>query len=203
MMYARSSDALVEATPGARGTCPTCDAAVIAKCGQIVTPHWAHVAGGDCDPWSEPESQWHQDWKRKFAATGKAQVEVPLGPHRADILTTGEESGVIELQHSSISLADALEREQFYGRMVWLFDMTDQDRWDRVHFGRSGGFWWKHGSRTQAALRRPIFWHTPYGDVLRVRLTAHLRGSGDNQVRVLGRVECAEDEHAFIIGAVA
>jgi hypothetical protein len=31
-----------------------------ARCGQIVTWHWAHLAREDCDPWAEPDTVWHR-----------------------------------------------------------------------------------------------------------------------------------------------
>lgn len=190
MMLAITRSGIAEATPGARGVCPACDALVIAKCGPLVVRHWAHAAADDCDSWSEPESEWHRGWKIAFRSLG-ANVEVPLGKHRADIVTA---SGVIELQHSSIGLDEALEREAFYDPMVWLFDMRDPERWERIHWGKRG-FWWKHGSKTQANLRRPIYWQNPEGEILRVGLNvvATERGS-----RVLGRVLTRMATHEFL-----
>lgn len=36
---------------GDRSICPTCAGALLAKCGALVIPHWAHIAARDCDPW--------------------------------------------------------------------------------------------------------------------------------------------------------
>ena len=101
------------ASPGAGGTCPSCGAALVPKCGSIVSWHWAHKAS-DCDHWSEPESQWHIDWKQLFP---KAWQEVSFGPHRADV---GTRNGIIEFQRSSISADEIAERERFYGKMIWV-----------------------------------------------------------------------------------
>ena len=192
MMYADTDAGRVEATPGGRGTCPSCWGPTIAKCGSIVVHHWAHAAGDDCDTWSEPESPWHRRWKSYYAGCG-ASVEVPMGTHRADVVTAG--GGVVELQHSPIALAEALEREHFYGRMLWLFDMTDEDRWSRVHFGRRG-FWWKHGSKTQTRLRRPVFWHDPAGMVHRVSLSVVETSTGSH--RIVGRFLASYVEADFL-----
>jgi len=114
-------------SPDARGSCPTCGGAVLAKCGKIRVPHWAHVAGGDCDTWSEPLGPWHRSWQD---IVRPQYVEVVRAPHRADIV--GRNDVVIELQHSSINPGAIQDRERFYGRMVWLFDATERFRFVRT-----------------------------------------------------------------------
>ena len=97
----------------------------MAKCGEIVSWHWAHISK-DCDPWSEPESEWHRGWKQLFPAQ---MQEVVVGAHRADVLTN---RGVIEFQHSTISPQEIKERESFYGKMVWVVDARSFNfEWDR------------------------------------------------------------------------
>jgi hypothetical protein len=124
MMYARSPvGTKVLATPGTVATCPGCDDKLIPKCGEIVVWHWSHHAHPDCDAWFEPESEWHHAWKRHFPPE---QVEVVIGPHRADAVAN---STVIEFQHSLISTREIREREDFYvdtiGAMVWIFDAKE------------------------------------------------------------------------------
>jgi competence CoiA-like predicted nuclease len=108
----------VAASPQDRAFCPCCHDVVIAKCGTLVTWHWAHKAF-DCDPWYEPESQWHLDWKSKFPAHFQ---EVVVGCHRADIKTSRL---VVELQASCISPEEIYEREHFYSAMLWLLKGED------------------------------------------------------------------------------
>ena len=55
-----------EAQPGLRGECQGCGELVIAKCGQIRIHHWAHRGQRSGDPWWEPETPWHRDWKNHF-----------------------------------------------------------------------------------------------------------------------------------------
>jgi hypothetical protein len=139
------------ATRGAKSTCPGCDGPVIAKCGKIIAPHWAHVAA-DCDRWSEPESAWHIGWKRWFEDNRDAKTEVIMGAHRADVvLPTGE---VVELQTSYLSTDEIAERERHYGHMRWVYRC---DWHDRIQFGNKG-FWWKHGSKAMATSSKPIWW---------------------------------------------
>lgn len=172
-----------EASPGARSTCPHCTGALTAKCGPIVTWHWAHIAA-DCDPWTEPESQWHIDWKRWYETHKGARIEVPMGPHRADVVLPS--GTIIELQSHYLSAVTIAERERFYGpKLQWLY----RAHWmQRVHFGERG-FWWKQGSKAMTTHDQPVWWHT--GDeLLQVWTNAVVRYDdwGTTSERVLGSV---------------
>ena len=131
-----------------------------AKCGPIVTWHWAHLAA-DCDPWAEPDNGWHRYWQDLFPAEWR---EVSMGPHRADVAVPG--AGVIEVQHSSIPAGQIRAREAFYGpRMVWVFDAFDAYENDRLIIRRPARhrdpayrtFRWKHPRKSLAACTRPVF----------------------------------------------
>jgi hypothetical protein len=51
MQRARTTDGeLVAPAPGQRATCPYCDATMTAKCGAILSWHWAHI-GQTCMEW--------------------------------------------------------------------------------------------------------------------------------------------------------
>lgn len=153
MQHALINGHRTQAAPGLRGTCPGCGGVVLAKCGTILTWHWAHEAA-DCDPWSEPESAWHLNWKAAFK---RSRTEVVIGPHRADVVTPG--GTIVEFQHSPISAEDIQAREQFYGRMVWLFD----GRAIRKNFemrrkdGNVRTFRWKHPRKSMWACDKPIY----------------------------------------------
>ena len=115
--------------------CPGCRASVISKCGNINIWHWAHVSGQECDPWYEAETRWHINWKMQFEESCR---EVVMGTRRADIRATRKIMSVpyvIELQHSPIEFAEIIEREDFYGRMVWLLDGNGFK--DHFEFGRA------------------------------------------------------------------
>jgi competence protein CoiA len=103
---------------GLMAKCPSCGGEVLAKCGEIVSWHWAHKVK-DCDPWSEPESEWHREWKAHFPVQ---MQEVVMRPHRADVLAP---RGVIEFQRSSISASEIRKREAFYDQMAWVVDASD------------------------------------------------------------------------------
>lgn len=129
MLYANVNGSKALPTKGLRGVCPSCGEIVIAKCGPLVTHHWAHNAGSECDPWAEKIGHWHLSWQKLIDVES---VEVVRAPHRADIV--GNDDVVIELQHSPISAEDIAGRERFYGDMVWLFDATE--RFELINTGK-------------------------------------------------------------------
>ena len=126
------------AAKGLKGACPLCNSEVIAKCGEIVTHHWAHRSFDDCDTWAEPMTDWHTRWQARFAIEYR---EVIVGNHIADVkLRNGR---VIEFQHSGISPAEIRDREDFYGDMVWVFDATRRVRQRKTMgaLSRRSGLW--------------------------------------------------------------
>ena len=190
MLYALTPDNRhVAATPNLRGRnclCPSCQAPVIPHCGPLVSWHWAHRAN-DCDPWSEPESNWHLAWKRAAVADRGARVEVPLtyrgASHRADIVLS---SGiVIELQHGYLAADEIVRRERFWvgtgHKLIWLYDANRFA--NHLHHGPRG-FWWKHGARSMVTHTCPVWWHVGE-EVWRIRLNEVRRDTGR---RILGRV---------------
>ena len=124
MLFAVDQDGQkIPATPKAEGWCSMCEEKLIPKCGRIVTHHWAH-RGEDCDPWREPETEWHRYWK-SLVPPEYSEVTIPKNGilHRADIVTRN--GVVIELQHSPLGVDEIEDREAFYGQMIWLFDVRD------------------------------------------------------------------------------
>lgn len=158
MLQGRAANGdLVEASPGASARCPGCCAPLQARCGAVNAWHWAHEAG-DCDPWHEPETEWHLGWKRRVRPEFR---EVVMGPHRADIRTPN--GLVVELQHSSISVPEIDEREEFYGAMIWLFDA--QPFLTNIAFSTISSvappevlFHWRYPRRTMRSIGVPLFW---------------------------------------------
>jgi len=143
---------------GTIGVCPGCGGEVRAKCGEIVSWHWAHI-NADCDPWSELETDWHRKWKGYFPDTWQ---EVTKPPHRADVAGP---DGVLEIQRSPITPKAIREREQFYGRMAWL--LNGHDFWDNLEWIKAAGsyheFRWKHARKTWITAKRTILIDTPLG----------------------------------------
>ena len=66
MQYADIEGNVREAQPGLTGKCRDCGHPMVAKCGQHRVWHWAHWKSKDCDPWWEPETEWHRSWKNQF-----------------------------------------------------------------------------------------------------------------------------------------
>lgn len=111
-----------EAAPTLVGTCPGCEAPVIAKCGAIRLHHWAHRCTVSCDPWREAETEWHRAWKNHFPLEWQEiwQRGPDGGVHIADVRTST--GAVLEFQHSPISPEERVSREAFYRPMVWVAD---------------------------------------------------------------------------------
>lgn len=122
-----------EAQPGLRGECSVCGATTIAKCGEKNIWHWAHKDKRKCDHWWENETEWHRDWKNRFAVEWQEFVHRADDgeKHIADVKT--DQGWVIELQHSYIKPAERRSREAFYGNMVWVVDGLRRKN-DRKHF---------------------------------------------------------------------
>ena len=118
MFYALAANGnRVCAQKGQLAVCPCCRTDVIAKCGEIITHHWAHKSAVECDDWAEAVGPWHWDWQQTVPEDKR---EVVMGHHRADMIAA--DGTVVELQHSPISPKVVKERESFYGKMVWIFD---------------------------------------------------------------------------------
>ena len=140
---------------GARAICSTCKGVLRAHCGDVLVWHWHHE-GADCDPWHEPESAWHQQWKSVFPEDWR---EVTHGPHRADVLSI--RGLVIEFQHSSLSFSEYQEREQFWGGLVWVFDAREWfSNFDIRMRPDKFTFRWKQPRQSMFSIRRPLFLDT-------------------------------------------
>lgn len=122
MQYSIVENERVEAFPKGRGTCPICNAAMIAKCGKRLINHWAHDKRENCDPWWENETEWHRKWKNLFPFECREVTHIANDGevHRADIKTTT--NIIIEIQHSSITDEERIAREEFYRNLVWVID---------------------------------------------------------------------------------
>ena len=136
MKYAIVEGKRREAEPGLQGECALCGHAMIAKCGRLRNPHWAHRATRTCDPWWEPETEWHRVWKNNFPAECQESIqydEQSGEKHIADVRTP--HGLVIEFQHSHLGPLERAARERFYGNMVWVVDGTRLQR-DYPRFNR-------------------------------------------------------------------
>lgn len=125
MTFAIVNGSKAEATPDSGGSCPLCDQILLSKCGELKVWHWAHLRDRNCDNWTEPETEWHKNWKWAF---GKEYSEITISKdgvkHRADIQT--KDNIIIELQSSPIQVATIRRRENFYGeRMLWILNGKD------------------------------------------------------------------------------
>ena len=160
MLIARLDDGTrVLPTPGRTdAACPLCGGGVIAKCGRIVVPHFAHRSDAECDPWGDPETRWHRRWKSQWPAD---RQEVVLKDHRADALTAGGRA--VEFQHSSLDPDVVAARERFYVSEVggWPGCST----WSS-HSMTTGSSWWTRSpTASPPSISRPsvLGWRTSGG----------------------------------------
>lgn len=125
MKYALVDGTKTEAAKGIKGICPSCGSELIAKCGEQKINHWAHKGTRTCDPWWEPETEWHRSWKNNYDIEWQeiSLTDEKTGEkHIADVHTAY--NLVIEVQHSFIKPDERISREKFYKNMVWVVDGT-------------------------------------------------------------------------------
>lgn len=111
--------------PGAVGQCPFCKSEMIPRCGEVRVHHWAHKSKVDCDPWWEPETDWHRNWKNEFPLRWQEQVftDQDTGErHIADVHTLA--GLTLEIQHSHLDPKERRARENFYKNMLWVVDAS-------------------------------------------------------------------------------
>ncbi|ESX80230.1 competence protein [Mesorhizobium sp. LSHC420B00] len=152
-----------EPEPTLTGQCPGCGETVTAKCGTQRVWHWAHKGLRTCDPWWEPETEWHRRWKNLFPVSWQETVrrsETTGERHIADVQTP--HGLVIEFQHSTITPAERVSREHFYRDMIWVVDGTlaKKDR-PRIDKGLPDWRWQPENKYTAKFLVEnflPSFW---------------------------------------------
>lgn len=114
-----------EPQPKLTGKCPGCSEAVTAKCGTQRVWHWAHKGRLTCDPWWEPETQWHRAWKNLFPLSWQEVVlRSPQTGERHIADVRAPHGLVMEFQHSAIDPTERISREKFYVNMLWVVDCT-------------------------------------------------------------------------------
>lgn len=153
MKFALVDNIKTKAKRGVEAVCPQCLNKVIPKCGSLVIHHWAHEAN-DCDPWWEPETEWHREWKSLLP---DEQIEVSCAGHRADIVRI--DGLIVEIQHSPISVSNIKIRETVYKSMAWLFDGRDlfNKNIELRYRGSHHTFRWKHPRKTYGVCHKPVF----------------------------------------------
>lgn len=164
MLYATVNGERQRAQRGIAASCPSCNAPMLAKCGEIVIWHWAHLSSKDCDEWASGETDWHLAWKGRFQ---KSQVEVIVKRrdyrgewsesfHRTDVLSA--RGHAIEFQHSSISTENIRKRNDFYRTVIWVFDAREPYDDDRLKFRDKKTHWtfkWNWPRKTIVAAWTP------------------------------------------------
>lgn len=152
MWTAVVGDERKRAAPGLTGTCPECQALVQAKCGELVSWHFAHMPGEiDCSDHYEPETAWHRDWK---SVAPIECCEVVRNECRADVMTlTG---WAVEFQRLTLPAETVHAREQAHGRVLWIVNAVEAHEAGRLILRQRDGyqtFRWYHAARWWSACR--------------------------------------------------
>lgn len=129
MKFAYVNNIKREAEKGLIGYCRFCSSELIAKCGDYKVHHWSHKKRRNCDPWWEPETDWHRNWKNEYPPEWQELLfhdEKSGEKHISDVHTIHKL--VIEFQHSPINTEERVSRETFYKNMIWVIDGTRSKR---------------------------------------------------------------------------
>ena len=128
MHFALLDNMRVEPEKGLEGViCPICRQPVYARCGEVRIAHWAHKSVIDCDPWQEPETQWHRDWKNLFGDLQEQMHEKDGTRHMADVKTP--DGTIVEFRHGYINAEGQRTRQAFFGEtMFWVVDCASNPK---------------------------------------------------------------------------
>lgn len=173
MLYAYKDNEKIEATPSQVAQCPDCEKDVISKCGSINMWHWAHKNDSECSFKCEPETPWHVWWKHQFPKECvevclKKEISGKIISKRTDMLTN---KGVaVEFQHSPLSTDEVYDRELFYQKMVWIFDISDSiDRFELRNKTGYMTFRWKQPKKFMLSTNKPTFFDFGDGEMFMAR----------------------------------
>src|SRR5687767_9065923 len=133
MKFALVDERRLEAHPELSGKCPSCDAQMVPKCGEVKIWHWAHHGRRTCDHWWENETEWHRTWKGYFPVDWQEVIHQSESgeKHIADVKT--DQGWAIEFQHSYLKPDERRSRDGFYQKLCWVVDGTRRLR-DRMLF---------------------------------------------------------------------
>ena len=120
----KEKDRIEVSKSGEIAWCPTCNSKVRGRKGDVNVHHWAHINSRKCDNWYEPITEWHLWWQNHFPKENREVIVEKSGKkHRADILLhKGNDNIVIEVQNSSIPIAQITKREVFYKNLIWILN---------------------------------------------------------------------------------
>uniref|UniRef100_A0A6M3Y563 Putative competence protein CoiA-like family protein n=1 Tax=viral metagenome TaxID=1070528 RepID=A0A6M3Y563_9ZZZZ len=196
MLYALCNDERHKASPGTKGDCPWCSGGMIPKCGDVMIWHWAHKTN-PCD--TKEETEWHLEWKSRFLEDwAEVKVEHENKYKIADVKTDYQR--VIEFQHSPISYEDARSREECYGYMAWVLNVSQAYQDERIW--RNGGdtLIWERPKRNWTYFKKPVFLDFGDGNMFEVESFVKTIDSDDVPIlEIEGRIWDKDDFIADLI----
>lgn len=162
-------------------TCPSCQAPVRLKQGQIVRAHFAHVSKEACSGYWENESAQHLSLKSSLYSWSKKEARVELEKvlpqiqQVADLLV--EDKLVLEVQCSSLPISRLVERTKAYqgagyrvfwllGKQLWLGErLTDLQRQCLYFSQRLGFYLWEVDDEKKELRLRYLLHEDQHGKV--------------------------------------
>lgn len=176
--------------------CQVCNQPMMQKRGEIrihhfshYSPHGKHAEIVPCsDHWNYDMTDWHMSWQKRFPIDNIEKVlEHNNKKHIADLLIGDI---VVEFQHSSISLDEFTERNEFYTtlgyKVVWVFDLIEERENGRFADNDYEGYY-------KWAFAKKLFREMVFSEV---KATIYFQTSDDerDEVGVLERVKDVYDE---------
>lgn len=156
MRYAILNGRRIEASKEIKDTfCECCNQAVNPYCGKIQVHHFRHKSKIDCDNWYEPITEWHLAWQNQFSENFREVVLTRNDcKHRADIINSKDV--VVEFQNSLISIEEIRNREEFYEKMVWVFNgIRFKDRF--ILDKDLTNYCWLYPQKPIFSCKKPVF----------------------------------------------
>jgi competence protein CoiA len=158
LLALNENNKLIKATDKKQNAkCPNCNS----EMGSYISSfnednHWFHRPGSVCIGEKEPKTEWHFDNQNLFQDYDLEKTFLKGGiSKRADVMIN--DNLVIEFQHSSITEDEILQRNQHYGKVVWVFDANEPYTNERLKIWESGEFEWIKPRKTIISSNMPVF----------------------------------------------
>ncbi len=116
--------------------CPCCKKPLLLRAGNVRRAHWAHLTAESCDEWWEKESEWRNKWVHKLCELPNVDIENVIEKDGAKHFYDARfnESLVVICRRKKIPANQLINREDFFGDMVWLVDGRTSEYQEYVQF---------------------------------------------------------------------
>lgn len=104
--------------------CPCCKKPLLLRAGEVRRAHWAHLTAESCDEWWEKESEWRNKWLHELCKSSNVDIENVIEKDGVKHFYDARynESLVVICRRKKIPANQLVNREDFFGDMVWLVE---------------------------------------------------------------------------------